>query len=52
MIDATKVAEVAGVSIASAYKLIADLEPEILKEVTGAKRGKVYIFSEYLNLFH
>ena len=52
MIDVTKVAEVAEVSIASAYKLIADLELGILKEVTGSKRGKVYIFAEYLDLFN
>ncbi|MES2580318.1 MAG: Fic family protein [Pseudomonadota bacterium] len=51
MINVNKVAEVAEISLASAYKLIADLEPRILKEVTGGKRGKVYVFAEYLNLF-
>ena len=52
MIDAAKVGEVAGISAASAYKLIADLEKfGILKEITGGKRGKMYLFSAYLKLF-
>ena len=51
MIDAAKV-EVAGISPASAYKLIADLEQFwILKEITGGKRGKMYLFADYLQLF-
>lgn len=52
MIDAAKVAEVTGVSPASAYKLIVDLERlGILKEITGGKRGKQYLFDAYLKLF-
>lgn len=52
MIDAAKVGEVAGVSPASAYKLIADLERfGILKEITGGKRGRMYVFDAYLKLF-
>lgn len=51
LLDAAKVAEIAEISPASAYKLIADLEPHILQEITGGKRGKVYIFDEYLQLF-
>ena len=52
MIDAAKVGEVAGVSPASAYKLIADLEQfGILKEITGGKRSKMYVFNAYLKLF-
>ena len=52
MIDAAKVGEVTGVSPASAYKLIVDLEKlRILKEITGGKRGKQYIFDAYLQLF-
>ncbi|MDD2686289.1 MAG: Fic family protein [Gallionella sp.] len=52
VIDAAKAGEVAGVSAASAYKLIADLEQfGILKEVTGAKRGKMYVFEAYMKLF-
>ncbi len=52
MIDAAKVGAVAEISPASAYKLIADLEHlGILKEITGGKRGKMYLFSTYLDLF-
>jgi Fic family protein len=50
--NAAKVGEAAGVSPASAYKLIADLEQfGILKEITGGKRGKMYVFDDYLKLF-
>jgi Fic family protein len=52
LIDAAKVGEVAGISAASAYKLIVDLEQfEILKEITGGKRGKHYLFYNYVQLF-
>ena len=52
MIDAAKLGLIAEVSAASAYKLIADLERfGILKEVTGSKRCKVYVFADYLQLF-
>lgn len=52
LLDAAKVGEVAGVSPASAYKLIADFEHlGILKEITGGKRGKHYLFDDYLKLF-
>ena len=44
--------EAAGVSPASAYKLIADLERfGILKEVTGGRRSRMYVFDAYLKLF-
>ncbi|HEY6872086.1 MAG TPA: Fic family protein [Geobacteraceae bacterium] len=52
LIDAAKVGKVAGISPASAYKLIADLEQlGILGEVTGGKRGKLYVFTDYIALF-
>ncbi|RQW85954.1 MAG: Fic family protein [Geobacter sp.] len=52
LIHAAKVGEVTGISPASAYKLIADLEQfEILQEITGGKRGKQYVFPSYLHLF-
>jgi Fic family protein len=52
MIDAAKVGEVTELSPASAYKLMADLEQfGILKEITGGKRGKMYVFADYLQLF-
>ena len=50
--DAERVAEVTGLSRPSAYKLIDDMEEiGILKEVTGAKRGRLYLFERYMNLF-
>jgi Fic family protein len=52
VINAAKVGEVAEVSPPSAYKLVADLERfGILKEITGGKRGKMYTFEAYLQLF-
>jgi Fic family protein len=37
----------------TAYNLIADLErEEILKEITGAQRNKLYSFEPYMNLFN
>ncbi|MCR4345964.1 MAG: Fic family protein [Sulfuricaulis sp.] len=52
VINAARVGKAAGVSPASAYKLIADLEKfGILKEITGGKRGKIYAFNAYLKLF-
>ena len=52
MIEPAKVAEVVSVSAASAYKLVDDFEKMgILKEVTGSKRGKFYLFQKYIDLF-
>ena len=52
VVNAAKVSEVAGVTAASAYKLITDLERfGILREITGGKRGKVYAFDAYIKLF-
>jgi Fic family protein len=52
IINAAKVSEVTGISPASAYKIIADLEQlGILREITGRKRGKIYVFDAYLKLF-
>lgn len=52
MIEVNKVVEITGVSQRTAYSLISDLENlDILKEITGAKRGKNYVFKQYLNLF-
>jgi DNA-binding MarR family transcriptional regulator len=51
-INAQKVKELTMLSLPSAYKLIDDLEGlGIIEEVTGAKRGKQYLFREYINLF-
>ena len=52
LIDAKTTAKVTGLLVASAYKLIADLEQlGILVEITGKKRSKSYLFREYLDLF-
>jgi len=52
VVNAARVGEVASVSPASAYKLIVDLERfGILKEITGGKRSKKYVFDAYLKLF-
>ena len=50
--DAERVASVTGLSPTSAYKLIADMEEiGILREITGAKRGRLYLFDQYMSLF-
>lgn len=52
IIDAKKVKELTNLSSPSVYKLIDDLEKlEILTEITGAKRGRLYLFRDYTNLF-
>ncbi|HKK09255.1 MAG TPA: Fic family protein, partial [Bacteroidales bacterium] len=52
VITAHKVSEVVHVSMPSSYKLISDLEDMgILKEMTGGRRGRVYIFDAYIKLF-
>jgi Fic family protein len=52
VINAEKVHEIAGISMPSAYKIISDLEKmDILKEVTGGQRGRMYVFDDYLKLF-
>lgn len=52
MIDASKVIEITELSAPTVYKLIAEMEKlNILKEVTGGKRRKIYMFERYLRLF-
>lgn len=51
--DANMVADIANISIASAYTLIANLERiGILSEVTGGKRGRIYILKKYFDIFN
>lgn len=51
-IDAEGVSRVCELSMPSAYKLIAELEKlQILKEITGARRNRIYLFERYLRLF-
>lgn len=50
--DITMIEKTADISTASAYKLLADLEKlGIIKEITGGKRGKIYMFKDYVALF-
>lgn len=50
--DAERVADVTGLSMPSAYKLIRDMEAiGILTETTGAKRGRRYLFDRYMSIF-
>jgi len=52
IIDAQKVKDLTGLSSPSVYKLIEELEKlEILTEITGGKRGKIYLFRDYTKLF-
>ncbi len=52
VVNAQIVAEVTGLSLPSAYKLIEDLEKmKILNEITGSKRDRLFIFREYIKLF-
>lgn len=52
LINASKVKEVVGISLPSAYSLISELEKlGILKEVTGGQRGRQYWFEQYINIF-
>ncbi len=52
IIDAPIVSNIIGKSKVSAYKLIHDLEElKIIRELTGAKKGRVYLLHEYMALF-
>jgi len=53
IIDAGVVGKIIDKSPASVYKLISILEAlKIITEVTGAQRGRLYIFKDYLALFN
>ncbi|MAX82324.1 MAG: cell filamentation protein Fic [Crocinitomicaceae bacterium] len=52
LINVQKVAKITELSTPSAYKLVSELEElQIIKEITGAKRGKQYWFEDYIQLF-
>ena len=52
VIDVKRIEIIIQKSNVSAYKLIASLEQlEILHEITGGQRGRLYIFKDYVNLF-
>jgi Fic family protein len=53
IVDAQKAKNLTGLSAPSVYKLLEDLEKlKIIHEVTGSKRGKMYFFREYINIFN
>jgi Fic family protein len=52
VVDADMIAKRLGISRVSAYKIIEDFTRlGILREMTGAKRNRMYIFEEYFTLF-
>lgn len=52
VLNADDVKRITGLTKPSVYALINELERlGILHEMTGAKRGRIYIFKEYVNLF-
>lgn len=52
IVDAEMVATQTGISLVSSYKLLDDfVRLKILKEMTGAKRNRLFIFEEYFTLF-
>lgn len=51
-IDADGVSRACGLSMPSSYKMIGELEKrQILREITGAQRNRMYVFDRYLQLF-
>lgn len=52
-VDAPKIANVLEVNISTVHRLIRDFENlKILKEQTGFKRNRIFIFEQYLQLFN
>ena len=52
IIEAKKIKSLTDLSLPSVYKLIDDMEKmEILKEITGGKRGKLFLFRDYVDIF-
>lgn len=52
IIEVGKVGELLGKSNVTSYKLVSDLEKlDILTEISGAQRNKLYVFKDYLDLF-
>ena len=53
LIDASGVVKITKLSAPTVYKLIGELEKlGVLKEITGGKRKKIYVFEKYLKLFY
>jgi Fic family protein len=53
IIEISKVEELIGKSSVTGYKLLADLERlNIIKEISGAQRNKLFVFKDYIDLFN
>ena len=53
MIEAKKAKELTKLSLPTVYKLLEELEKlDIIAEITGSKRGKLYLFRSYTKLFY
>ncbi|CAM3811488.1 Fic family protein [Flavobacterium cucumis] len=53
IIEVNKVEELIEKSSVTSYKLLADLEKlDIIKEISGAQRNRLYVFKDYLDLFN
>lgn len=53
IVDVAKIEGVIQKSNVTAYKLISDLERlGVIREVSGAQRNKLYVFTDYLALFN
>jgi Fic family protein len=53
IIKASDVAQLLGISLVSTYKIIDDFQNAgILKEITGFKRNRFFVFKQYLDIFH
>ena len=52
IVDAQRIAVIIGKTLPTAYNMLVVLEElDILKEITGGQRGKLYLFSDYVELF-
>ncbi|MBX3162970.1 MAG: Fic family protein [Bacteroidetes bacterium] len=52
VMDAEQVSKATGLSLVSSYKMIEDFRTQnILKEMTGNKRNRIFVFEEYFSIF-
>lgn len=52
IINARQTKEITGLSLPSVYKLLKELEElKVIEEITGGRRGKLFVFEKYIGLF-
>lgn len=52
VMNAKEISQITGKTLASTYKLIDELEKrQILKEITGNERDRIFVFEDYIALF-